>query len=148
MTDQPEKDLWSNESQDFPMPRGRSGGDSTLISLEAVVNVTQGSIGVLLVMPGGLLRGLLVSSAQWHSEWFASIAEAGEAGASAHAILKGLFGTTGHLTSEGEMIDHTEHYLYIKDGYFTAGAGEQGPMPWKVKLSSIVAWSIGNRPPA
>ncbi|GAA2862686.1 hypothetical protein [Nonomuraea rubra] len=148
MTDQPEMPPWSNESHDYPAPRGRSGGDSTLMSLEVLVNVTKGSIGVLLVIPGGLLRGLLVSSTQWHSEWFASIAEAGEAGASAHAILKGMFGATGQLTSEGEMIDHLEHYLYIKDGYFATGAGEQGPMPWKVKLSSIVAWSIGNRPPA
>lgn len=136
---------WSNESQDYPIPRGRQGGDSALMALEVLVGATKGSIGVWLAIPGGVLHGLLVSPAQWHDEWFAGIAGAGEGGATAHAILKGVFGAAGNLTPEGAVIDHSEHYLYIKDAYLITDNNERGPMPWKVRASSVTAWSMGGR---
>jgi hypothetical protein len=136
-----------DESPDYPRPSGRQGVDPTLLSLDVLVEVTKGSIGISLVLPGGLLHGLLVSSVEWHNNWFESLAEAGKGGTLAHNILKSMFDSSGRLTTEGALVDHDEHYLFIKDGYFVTGNNQRGPMPWRIRLTSVVAWSIGERQP-
>lgn len=135
-------------ARDYPGAASRSVVDPALGVLARLLEL-QGltvSIGVVLVIPGGVLAGHLVNGARWYREWLDGVSRAGEAGAGFANALRNIFEADGRASESTGFIGHSGEYLHILDGVLHAGDGKLQAMPWRVQLDSVSAWSLGAPP--
>lgn len=140
-----------NEFEDYPPTVDRGSSDPALQSIRALIEMTgelEMSIGIVLIVPGGTLRGLLVNQAEWYQEWFQGMASAGRAGQEISDVLRKTLTAAGMLTADGAVVDHFTEYLHIRNGTLHSAGGSLGPMPWRIRLESVAGWSLGAPAPA
>lgn len=95
-----------------------------------------------------MLHGILIGPSAWYKEWFESMKKAGEGGVVTHTVMWNTFAASGQINDKGALIDHKDEYLHIKDGVLVTGDNRTNAMPWRVKLTSVAAWSLGSSPPS
>jgi hypothetical protein len=116
--------------------------DETLIRLVDIVEdmSDEFSVGVVLVLPGGVLQGQIVGRRRWYKEWLSTF---GQSGSNAFArFIDILNDTAGNLSEDGSILDHDGTFLHILEGRLI-GPLSTNKMPWRVKAEHIAAWSLG-----
>lgn len=116
--------------------------DSTLINLMQIAEDMDGEFGidVVLVLPGAVLSGRIVSRRNWYKVWLSSLGSS-EAGRFAQ-FINILNESAGKLSDDGSLLDHDGIFLHILDGQLI-GALNTNKIPWRVRAEQVSAWSLG-----
>lgn len=129
--------------------------DELLVNLINIANMANAEIGITLHMPGGLISGLLVSSASYF-EGLATGMEQATGGSNLASMLKESYSkTSAALRAKDEdqesVARHSgvaREFIHLKNARYCDAAGNlapaQGGVWWRGRLAAVSGFSLGS----
>jgi hypothetical protein len=136
------------EALNFPARVDQPIGDEMLRSLARLPNAKV-TISLVLMVPGGIVTGTLISRDQWLEEWLNEIEAAeGIGGQIVANALRGLINNQGVYVIDDELAGKDRPArLHLKNCYINSGGEKEGPLLLRVRVESVSAWSLGTPKP-
>ena len=135
-----------SEAESFPSRVDAGSGDELLSKLAGTTE-TGISMGILLVVPGAILTGTVVSRDTWFEGWTEEMEKtdgAAKAFAQAMSNIKDQLGI--HVLDSEFTGKDLPTRIHLKDATIYANGTNFGPFLLRVRIDTVSAWTMGSAP--
>jgi hypothetical protein len=133
-------------AHDFPSENSKESVDSVLYGLLEIIEFLPERVGlsVIVLIPGGAIRGLIVSRREWYKEWLSGLKSSGSETGLLGSMVNAVHESVGRLSEDGSLLDHGVTYLHLLDAALVNPNGSTNKMPWRIRLDHVSGWSLGS----